>query len=117
MLFAIEMPGLPYYSLTVAFGFVPAMLGFLVYLLAWSTLHTWVYNNSQGSLLMMCLMHGSEAWVGYFLFAGAFDQDFGDLGNLAGLVVVMVVTAIVVVLVSGAQNLSRKHERMMVQDA
>jgi membrane protease YdiL (CAAX protease family) len=117
MLFALEMPGMPYHSLTVALGFVPAMLGFLVYLMAWSTLHTWVYNNTRGSLLTMCLMHGSEAWVGYFLFAGAFDQDFGGLGNLAGLVVVMVFTAIVVVLISGAKNLSRTNERIMLQDA
>jgi membrane protease YdiL (CAAX protease family) len=117
MLFAFEMPGMPYHSLTVALGFVPAMFGFLVYLMAWSTLHTWVYNNTRGSLLMMCLMHGSEAWVGYFLFAGAFDQDFGDLGNLAGLVVVMVVTAVVVVLISGANTLSRKHGRIISHDA
>jgi membrane protease YdiL (CAAX protease family) len=116
MLFAFEMPGLPYRSLTVALGFVPAMVGFLVYLMAWSTLHTWVYNNTRGSLLLMCLMHGSEAWVGYFLFAGAFDQDFGDLGNLAGLVVVMVVTAIVVVLISGMKNLSRTNKRIMLHD-
>jgi hypothetical protein len=62
-------------------------------------------------------MHGSEAWVGYFLFAGAFDQDFGDLGELGGMVAVMIVVAIIVVLVYGAKNLSRKHERIVLHDA
>jgi membrane protease YdiL (CAAX protease family) len=116
MLFAIEMPGLPYYSLTQTLGFVPAMLGFFVYLVAWSILHTWVFNNTRGSLLMMCLMHGSEAWVGYFLFAGAFDQDFRDLGELGGMVVVMIITAIIVVLVYGQENLSRTRERYVIED-
>jgi membrane protease YdiL (CAAX protease family) len=116
MLFAIDMPGLPYYSLTVALGFVPAMLGFLVYLMAWSILHTWVYNNTHGSLLMMCLMHGSEAWVGYFLFAGAFDQSFRDLGELGGMVAVMIVAAIVVVVVYGPENLSKTSERYLIED-
>ena len=114
MLFAFEFPGMPYRSLSLAFGFVPAMLGFLVYLIAWSTLHTWVYNNTRGSVLLMCVMHGSEAWVGYFLFTGAFDQDFGDLGNLLGMVAAMIVVTLFVVLVYGAKNLSRKSERIMI---
>jgi membrane protease YdiL (CAAX protease family) len=117
MLFAVEFPGMPYYSLSQTLGFVPAMLGFFVYLIAWSILHSWVYNNTRGSVLMMCLMHGSEAWVGYFLFAGAFDQDFRDLSELGGMVAVMIVAAIAVVLVYGAKNLSRKHERIVIQDA
>ena len=106
---------MPYRSLSLAFGFVPAMLGFLVYLIAWSILHTWVYNNTQGSVLLMCVMHGSEAWVGYFLFTGAFDQEFGDLGNLGGMVAAMIVATLFVVLVYGAKNLSRKSERIVIQ--
>jgi hypothetical protein len=57
------------------------------------------------------VFHSSQAWF----------EIFRDPDNLIGpylvYVAILSVTAIVVVLVSGAQNLSRKHERIAIQDA
>ena len=68
---------------------------------------SWVYNNTQGSVLLAALIHTSHnAIEGFFggMFSGA------DLTTLYWLLAgVWVVTAGVVVVVAGPAHLSRKH--------
>lgn len=102
----------PTYELGQTYGVVPALLGFTVFfLIPWSILFTWLYNNTRGSLLLAFVFHSSQAWFVLFL-----DPD-NLFGPYLGYTIIMAVAAIVVVLISGPKNLSRKHERIMIHDA
>ena len=110
-LFLIE--GIPfYYELGQTYGVIPAVLG-LSFLLTvpWSILLTWMYNHTKGSLLLVCVFHGAEAWKEYFV-----DPEMLAASEV-GFAVVLTIVAIVVVFTSGAENLSRTHERIMIHDA
>jgi len=109
-LFMLEgMP--PYYDLGQAYGVVPALLGYVVFFnVPWAILYTWLYNNTKGSLLLAFVHHSSQAWFGLLL-----DPD-NLVGPYLGYTVVMALTATVVVLVSGAENLSRSNERIILLD-
>jgi hypothetical protein len=70
-----------------------------------------MHNNTQGSLLLVSVFHGAEAWKEYFL-----NPDILAASEI-GFAAILTVTAIIVVLISGPKNLSPKHERIMIQDA
>ena len=110
-LFMVEgMP--PYYNMAQKWGVVPSLLGLTLFItIPWAILFTWLYNNTKGSLLLAFVFHSSQAWFGLFM-----DPD-NLVGPYLGYTAVMTILAIVVVLVSGAQNLSRKHERIVIHDA
>jgi CAAX protease family protein len=76
---------------------------------------SWVYNNTQGSVLLAALIHTSHnAIEGFFggMFSGA------DLTTLYWLLAgAWVLTAIVVVLVAGPAHLSRKHDKQEVMES
>ncbi|MFC1962852.1 type II CAAX prenyl endopeptidase Rce1 family protein [Chloroflexota bacterium] len=102
----------PTYEFGQAYGVIPATLGHMVVItIPWAILYTWFYNNTKGSLLLAFVFHSSQAWFEIFRNP---DNLFGPYYWYMG---IMVVTAIVVVLVYGAKNLSRKHERIMIRDA
>jgi membrane protease YdiL (CAAX protease family) len=68
---------------------------------------SWVYNNTQGSVLLAALIHTSHnAIEGFFgdMFSG------GDLARLYWMLAgVWIVTAVVVIIVAGPADLSRKY--------
>jgi membrane protease YdiL (CAAX protease family) len=102
----------PYYELAQAYGLVPALLGSTFFItVPWAILFTWMYNNTKGSLLLAFVFHSSQAWIGLFM-----DPDNMLAGTL-GYTAILTVTALVVVFVTGAKNLSRKHERIVILDA
>ena len=102
----------PTYEFGQAIGVVPALLGYTVFIVVpYAILFTWLYNNTKGSLLLAFVFHASQAWFALFM-----DPD-NLFGPYLGFAAILTVTAIVVVLISGAQNLSRKHERIMIHDA
>ena len=107
------MEGLPpYYEFGQMVGVIPGILALVFFLtVPWSILFTWMYNNTKGSLLLACVFHGSQAW--FTIMVNPDNMMVPYLGYMA----IMTVTAIVVVLISGAQNLSRTNERIMLQDA
>jgi membrane protease YdiL (CAAX protease family) len=90
----------------VAFG-----AAVLLFLLPWSVLISWVLNNTGGSLLLVAILHGSEIWVAYLMMSAGIDP--GDLDNFWGYGAVLVVLAALIVVTNGAQDLSRKHERIV----
>lgn len=100
----------PYQELIGYMGAIPAILGYaLFYVTPWSILYTCLLNNTKGSLLLMAIHHGSQAWV-LALWNSSNPKSFIGLGAA------MTIAAIVVVLTNGAENLSRKHKRIMIQD-
>ena len=102
----------PTYEMGQAWGVVPALLGYTVFVvLPYSILFTWMYNNTKGSLLLAFVFHASQAWFELFR-----DPD-NLFGPYLGFTAILTVTAIVVVLTSGAKNLSRTNERIMLHDA
>jgi hypothetical protein len=77
----------------------------------WAILFTWIYNNTKGSLLLAFVFHAAQA-----CFAILVDPN-NLMNPYYGYTAIMTLTAIVIVFISGAENLSRKHERITIQDA
>ncbi len=101
----------PTYEFGQTYGVIPATLGHMVVItIPWAILFTWFYNNTKGSLLLAFVFHSSQAWFEIFRNP---DNLFGPYYWYMG---IMVVTAIIVVLVYGPRNLSRKHERIMIHE-
>jgi membrane protease YdiL (CAAX protease family) len=101
----------PYYELGQMVGVIPGLLALTAFItIPWSILFTWLYNNTKGSLLLAFVFHASQAW-----FAILVDPN-NMIAPYIGYAAVMTITAIVVALVYGPKNLSRKHDRIMLQD-
>jgi membrane protease YdiL (CAAX protease family) len=81
-----------------------------VFILAWTVVLTWVFNNTNGSVLIAMLMHNIHNVIsgGYFsaMFSGA---DWVRQGWL--LVALWCAVAAIVVVVNGPEHLSRKYTR------
>ena len=81
-----------------------------VYIVAWTVVLTWVFNNTNGSVLIAMLMHNMHNVIsgGYFsaMFSGA---DWVRQGWL--LVALWCAVAAIVVVVNGPEHLSRKYTR------
>ena len=80
-----------------------------VFIVAWAVVLTWVFNNTNGSVLIAMLMHNMHnVSGGYFsaMFSGA---DWVRQGWL--LVALWCAVAAIVVVVNGPEHLSRKYTR------
>ena len=115
-LFLYTFPGaehMVYPMWTEQYGIVVSLFFFILFnQLPWSILYTWVYNNTRGSLLLICIFHGSEPWVA--LFTKGFDTN--TMFNWTGYGVVMLVCAIAVVIYNGPKNLSRTKDRITIKE-
>jgi membrane protease YdiL (CAAX protease family) len=80
-------------------------IGFLVSITLLSVLLTWVYNNTNGSLLPVILMHAAWNWSN-----GMFPTIDSDAGGLA-LVVLLGLTTLAVVAYWGPARLTRAPAR------
>jgi hypothetical protein len=85
----------------------------LMFLLPWSILYSWIFNNTRGSLLLVAVLHGSEIWVAYWMLSTGISPS--NLDNYWGYGAVLVVVASVIVITTGAKNLSRKCQRIVHQ--
>lgn len=82
-------------------------LAFALNVLAGSVLVTWLFNNTGGSVLFAYLFHAaSNTWPG--LFASA-DSDGSIFWMQA---ILLTIVAVIMVIVYGAENLSRKTIRI-----
>ena len=81
-----------------------------VFIVPWTVVFTWVFNNTNGSVLIAMLMHNMHNVIsgGYFsaMFSGA---DWVRQGWL--LVTLWCAVAAIVVVVNGPEHLSRKYTR------
>jgi membrane protease YdiL (CAAX protease family) len=106
-LFFIEGAG--QYLMAQEFGFLPAFLGYGVFVISSAVTYAWLFNNTRGSVLMVAVYHGSmNAWT---VYAGAWEHPSRMFISFA----LSAIVSIVVVLLYGAQNLSRKHERDVLE--
>jgi membrane protease YdiL (CAAX protease family) len=115
-LFSIsEHPALvdfPYSGWIAQKGFLVALATlFLIFLVPWSIFFSWIFNNTRGSLLLVALLHGSEFWVAYWMLSTGINPN--DLNNYWGYGAVLVLIAIIIVVTTGPQNLSRTHSRIV----
>jgi membrane protease YdiL (CAAX protease family) len=102
-LFFIE--GVGQYVMAQEFGFLPSFLGYGIFVISAAVTYAWLFNNTRGSVLLVAVYHGSmNAWT---VYTGAWEHSSGIFVSFA----LSALVSIVVVLVFGAQNLSRKHER------
>lgn len=102
-LFFIE--GTSQYEQQLQFGLL-TVLGYAAFVIAQSIQFTWLFNNSKGSVLLAAVFHGaSNTWAGYL---GMGNSPFGGILTLMTLSVL--ISAIIVVM-TGANDLSRKFKR------
>jgi membrane protease YdiL (CAAX protease family) len=107
-------PDFPYGVWIVQKGFLVAFLAMVVmFILPWSILTTWMFNNTKGSLLLVATLHGSEIWLAYWMTSLGISPN--NLDNYWGYGLVMVVIASIIVVVAGSKHLSRKHKRIVYQ--
>jgi membrane protease YdiL (CAAX protease family) len=80
---------------------------FLVSTIALAVLFTWMYNNTRGSVLMAYLLHASaNTWTQVF----SIDHANPTLNWIIAWLLLAAV--VIVVIISGAENLSRKNSRI-----
>ena len=106
------IPDFPYGEWIIQKGLMITLLAMVMVSLSWSILFTWLFNNTHGSLLLVVIFHGSEIWLAYLIGTRSKNLD-----NLWGYSLVMLLAAIIIVIVKGSQNLSRKHQRIAYQSA
>jgi membrane protease YdiL (CAAX protease family) len=103
----------PYGDWIVQKGFLFAFLAIIMFSLLWSIIFTWLFNNTKGSLLLVAICHGSEIWLAYLIMDMGINPK--NLDNYWGYGMVMVLTVITIIIVTGPENLSRKHKRIVNQ--
>jgi uncharacterized protein len=81
-----------------------------VYIVAWTVVFTWVFNNTNGSVLIAMLMHNIHNVISGYYFSAMFSgADWVRQGWL--LVALWCAVAAIVVVVNGPEHLSRKYTR------
>jgi uncharacterized protein len=81
-----------------------------VYIVAWTVVLTWVFNNTNGSVLIAMLMHNIHNVISGYYFSAMFSgADWVRQGWL--LVALWCAVAAIVVVVNGPEHLSRKYTR------
>jgi membrane protease YdiL (CAAX protease family) len=81
-----------------------------VYIIAWTVVLTWVFNNTNGSVLIAMLMHNIHNVISGYYFSAMFSgADWVRQGWL--LVALWCAVAAIVVVVNGPEHLSRKYTR------
>lgn len=101
----------PYAAWIAQKGFLVAIVTTtIMFSLPWSIFFTWIYNNTRGSLLLVAILHASEIWVAYWMLSTGINPN--NLDNYWGYGTVLILIALVIVITTGPQNLSRKYKRI-----
>ena len=86
-------------------------IGFLLSTVSLAILYTWMYNHTRGSVLMAYLFHAAaNTWTRVF----SIDHGNATVGWI--LTSLIALTAVIVVMTTGAQNLSRTHARIQEEN-
>src|SRR5215203_3722191 len=82
----------------------------IVFVIAWTVVFTWVFNNTRGSVLLAMLMHATNNTISGSFFGPMFSG--ADSARDAWLFAALwCAAAVVVVIVYGPQHLSREHRK------
>lgn len=91
----------------IAFGW------FMLHSLAFAVTLTWLYNNTNGSLLMVAISHAASNTAGIFVpMASTISNE--NMGSYIAYVLLEVAAAVIVIVVAGPANLSTT-EPMQIQ--
>lgn len=102
--------GTSQYEQQLQSGLLPVVLGYAIFVIAQSVQFTWLFNNTKGSVLLAAVFHGaSNAWAGYL---GMSKVPFN---RILVLVVVSVLFTVLIVLIAGANDLSRTFKRNVLE--
>jgi len=83
-----------------------AFAWFMLHIMAFAVILTWLYNNTKGSLLMVAISHAISNTVGIFVpMASTISSE--NMGSYIVYVLFEVIAAIVVTVVAGPAHLSR----------
>jgi membrane protease YdiL (CAAX protease family) len=92
-------------------GWIPAVVGYTLFCMAWSIQYTWLFNNTKGSVLLAAVMHGAgNVWLG-----GYIDVYRGHFGGILTFTAVMAIVSTIIVLIAGPANLSRTNARNVLE--
>jgi len=86
---------------------MPSFLSFAIRIAAMTILFTWMFNHTRGSVLLAYMLHAAgNTWTRIFSIDPSYHfQDWM-------MTVIFVILAVIVVAVSGAENLSRTNVRI-----
>jgi CAAX protease family protein len=84
-----------------------SFISFMIATVSLTVLYTWMYNNTRGSVLLAYLFHASQNTWSQVFSVDHTNHFVGWLG--AGLLTLL---AVIVVLATGAENLSRSETRI-----
>ncbi len=85
------------------------LIPFFIGVIASSVIYTWIYNNTEGSLLIVTILHASGNMTGYFLGEGISSIQ----GFLYYEAMITSIIAIIIVLIFGHKHLSRSFNRVV----
>jgi membrane protease YdiL (CAAX protease family) len=106
------LPSIPYGKWIAQKGFLVIFTTMtLMMILPWSIFFTWIFNNTKGSLLLVAVLHGSEIWLAFWMLSTGITPD--KFINYWGYEIVMVLAALLIVIITGPKNLSRRHKRIV----
>jgi membrane protease YdiL (CAAX protease family) len=97
-----------FFTLTGSSQVDESFVSFLISTVGLTVLYTWMYNHTRGSVLLAYLFHGAiNTWTQLFSIDHNGSAFVG--WTMTGLIVL---TAVIVVLVTGPEHLSRKNARL-----
>jgi membrane protease YdiL (CAAX protease family) len=85
---------------------------FMVHIMAQAIILTWIYNNTNGSLLLVTLYHASSNTVGVFV-PMASTISGANMGAYNAFVLLEVAAAIVITIIAGPARLSRTEPKQV----
>lgn len=85
---------------------------FILHVMAFAVIQTWLYNNTKGSLLLVAIAHAASNTAGIFLPV-ANTTSGENMGTYITIVLLEVAAAVVVTVVSGPARLSRTEQMQM----
>lgn len=87
---------------------------FMLHIMAFAVTQTWLYNSTKGSLLMVTIMHASSNTAGIFV-PKASTVSNENMGAYIGWVLLEVLVALIVIVTTDPEHLSRTETRQ-IQD-
>jgi membrane protease YdiL (CAAX protease family) len=89
-----------------------AFAWFMLHIMAFAVILTWLYNNTKGSLLMVAICHAISNTVSIFVpMASTVSSE--NMGSYIIYVLLEAAAAVVIIFVSGPARLSRTEEKQM----
>ena len=89
---------------------------FMVHTMAISVVYTWLYNSTKGSLLLVTLFHAASNATGVFM-PMANTVSSGNMGAYIMYILLELVAAIIIVIATGPQRLSRTESMQVLKQS